>query len=123
MGLPNQAQINSALRSVGVAAGTTASVFVLLGALSPDQSTAALAAVHQILDGAENIAGGFSKLIYVIGPVVVLWCAKWGINAQSLQSILKTLTEKHKDDAKIEGKIVVSPDVAAAVPSSQVVSK
>ena len=122
MQVPSQNQINTAFRYAGSAVAWAGGAFVFLGVLSPDQSSALIADMHQITDGLQQAIGGVSKAVVVIGPVIGIYLAKVGYSSGNLPNILKTLTSQHPE-AQIQGQIVVPADVAAAVPSAQVVSK
>lgn len=119
----SSAQVNAALRHGGTAAGTLVTIFTVLGVLSPEQSADVIAAVHQITDGLQQVVGGASKIILIVGPIIAGFAAKGAVNAASLRSILTRITDPKRPEVEIEGKIIVPAAVAAAVPSTQVVAK
>lgn len=143
-----EGQVNAGLRHVGTAAGTTVAVFTVLGMLSADQAAGVLAGVHEMTDGLQHVFGGASKVLYIVGPIAMVWMGKIAVGSASIQSQAKSLfaaasgptTPKTNEataailnaasslpqvnpDVRIEGKIIASAEVAAAVPSDKVVSR
>jgi hypothetical protein len=121
MQVPTQDQVNAALRHVGTATATAATVFVVLGLLNADQSAAVIADMKDITDGLGQAVGGFSKLLIVVGPVAALWFGKGAVAAASLHRQLTSIVGN--PTVKVDGKIIVPPAVADAVPSDKVVAK
>lgn len=81
--LPTKAQLATAARYAGAAAGTAASVGAVLGVLTPDQSAAIVADVKAIIDDMTNLFGDVSKLVLLVMPIAVLWLGKIGYNSAS----------------------------------------
>ena len=91
MGLPTENQVNAALRHVGTASASVASVFVVLGFLTPDQSQAIIADMQQIVAGLQQAFGGFSKLAIIVGPIFAGLMATFAAKSGSVTSIIATL--------------------------------
>jgi hypothetical protein len=120
MKLPTADQVNAGLKHIGTAGATVATVAAVFGFIPQDKVTEITADLHQIADGLTNAFGGFSKLFMILGPIAAVWFGKRAMTSQSLTNQLISVTSH--DDVKIDGKIVVPADVAAAVPSDQVVA-
>jgi hypothetical protein len=122
MNLPTENQVNAALRHVGTATASAASVFVVLGFLSPEQAQAVIADMQQIVDGLQQVFGGFSKLLIVIGPVFATvmagFAAKSGGAANLVASVLKIATGPASPAAAEAQKAIVQATVAIAKDSS-----
>ena len=94
--IPSENQVNSVLRHVGTSAASVASVFVVLGFLTPDQAQEVIASMQDIVAGLTQAFGGFSKLALIIGPVfatvMATLAAKSGTAASLLATVLKIAT-------------------------------
>ena len=119
MELPTENQVNAALRHVGTASASVASVFVVLGFLTPDQSSAVIADMQEIVAGLQQAFGGFSKLALVLGPVLATVMATYAAKSGSAASMIGALIKiTHKtntiaaDDAKAAIVNVVAPALA-----------
>lgn len=110
------AQRNYASSLAGVVA-----VVIALGAVDPTTAHSMVDAFQQMMDGLGQFVMGAKKLYLVAAPVVVMLCAKYAGVAASLKGRLTSIA--NDPDVKIEGKIIAPPEVAAAVPSNQVVAK
>ncbi len=78
MSLPSQSQIYAALRYAGTAAGSVASIGVLIGLLGPDQSQALVASFQQVINDLIQLFGDTYKFALLAVPVVTLWLARIG---------------------------------------------
>lgn len=96
-------------------------VVTFLGAVDHDTANSMVAAFQQMMDGLGMVVGGAKKLYILAAPIVIGIIAKYAGNAGSLKGRLLSITAD--PTVKIEGQIVVPAEVAAAVPSTQVVSK
>ena len=118
MALPTENQVNAALRHVGTASASVASVFVVLGFLSPEQSAAVIADMQQIVAGLQQAFGGFSKLALVLGPVMATvmatYAAKSGSAASMLGNLIK-MTHNSNAPAADEAKAAIVNVVAPAL--------
>jgi hypothetical protein len=81
--MPTRAQLATAGRYAGAAAGTAASVAAVLGVMTPEQSAAFVADVHAIIDDMANLFGDVSKLVLLVLPIATLWLGKIGYNKSS----------------------------------------
>jgi hypothetical protein len=112
----------SAITKHGVTAGATA--FTVLGALAflpADQVSAAIIKLQVIGDDINKLTADVGGLVVFLGPGVVLLMGKMAAARASVTGALKTITAAPAKEAKIEGVIVTTPAVAAAVPSAKVV--
>ena len=117
----DQNEVTTALRYAGSAAVWSGGALVFLGVLSPEQSTALIADVHQMTDGLQQAFGGFSKAIVLIAPIVGVYLAKVGVTSSSLTNLIKKVIGN--DKVQLDGKLIVPSEVANAVPSEKVVAK
>ena len=113
-------QVNAGLRHLGTASVTAVTILGGLGVLSSDQLSSVIDALHQVTGGLEQVFGGVSKLVLVLGPIAAIWFGKGAVTAASLRGQLRSITSNPK--AEIRGEIVVPASVAAAVPSDKVVA-
>lgn len=95
-------------------------VVVALGAVDHDTANAMVAAFQQMMDGLGMMVGGAKKLYLLAAPIAVTLIAKYAGTASSLKSRLISIT--NDKTVEIQGQIVVPAEVAAAVPSKQVVA-
>lgn len=120
MDLPTANQVNSVLRHVGTASASVASVFMVLGFLTPEQSQAVIADMQQIVAGLQQAFGGFSKLIIVVGPVFAGLMATFAAKSGSAASLLSTLTKiAHSNTPVADDAKIAIANAAAALPEVQ----
>ena len=74
MALPDNDQVNSALRHVYTGVGVATATLVVVG-LSQGDATTIGAAVHKIGDGAASIIMGISMLVPVVSGFYASWSA------------------------------------------------
>jgi ABC-type transporter Mla subunit MlaD len=117
----NEKVVYSALRHVGTAGATAATIFGVLGLLTPDQVATFTAAMKEVMDGLQQTIGGISKLVVVLGPVfAALMAGLAGSSATLTAQIKSVLANKN---VELKGTLEVPPAVANSVPSPQVVPK
>jgi hypothetical protein len=83
MNLPSQDQINSALRSIGITAGTIGSIAALAGVMSADQAAAFAADMQALVKDLTATFSDFSKLVLLLMPIITVYLARLGIKAAS----------------------------------------
>ena len=93
MPLPTENQVNAALRHVGTATASVASVFVVFGFLTPDQAQAVIADMQQIIGGLQQAFGGFSKLALLLGPIFATLMATYAAKSGTVISMLASLNK------------------------------
>jgi len=93
MPLPTENQVNAALRHVGTATASAASVFVVFGFLTPDQAQAVIADMQQIIGGLQQAFGGFSKLALLLGPIFATLMATYAAKSGTVISMLASLNK------------------------------
>lgn len=81
------------LAQIGSNGMTALTVLGVLGFLSPEQSTALIAAIHQFNDGLVQTFGALGKMWIILGPLVAALFVKLGISTPTVQNILATLTK------------------------------
>lgn len=96
-------------------------VVTFLGVVDPVTAHAMVDAIQQMMDGLGQFIGGAKQLYLLAAPVVIGLCAKYAGSAASLTGRLTSISTD--PNVRIEGKIVAPPEVAANVPSNQVVAK
>jgi len=98
MKLPSQDQINSLLRQGYTAAGTAFTIAAMVAIIPQDAVQPAVAALHEIGDGLQQAFGGVSKLVVILGPVVIGLSARAAAFAVSLKSqVAKVHDASHGD--------------------------
>src|SRR5271165_2094015 len=102
MQLPTSEQVSAAMRHVGTATATATAMMALLGVLNQDQVQAVVVDVHQITDGLQQVFGGASKLVVLLGPIAALYFGKVAFASASLRSQLKSITTNRK--VEIQGQ-------------------
>jgi hypothetical protein len=112
---PTQAQVFSGLRSAGVALGTVFTVLGTLGAISPDAASAIVAQLQLVGDDLHQLVGDGWKLGLLLAPIVTVWLAKLGMNAQSNKSLVAKV--QALPDAQV---IVTDPKLAQGIPGVKV---
>lgn len=119
--VPTAPQVDATLRHVYTSVATIFTMLSVLAIVPADQVQPAINALHRVGDDVKALMGDLSALWIILGPIVIGFVAKAAAFSASLRSQLKAVTSNKQ--VQIEGKIVVPADVAAAVPSPQVVSK
>jgi len=93
MALPTENQVNAALRHVGTAAASAASVFVVFGFLTPEQAQSVIADMQDIVGGLQQAFGGFSKLALLLGPIFTTLMATYAAKSGTVFNLLATLNK------------------------------
>lgn len=94
------------LAQVGSNGMTALTVLGVLGFLSPEQSTALIAAIHEFNDGLVQTFGALGKMWIILGPLVAGIFVKLGISNPTVQNILATLTKAATSGTPTEQKAV-----------------
>lgn len=105
---PSGDTINSGLRHIYTATGTTVAIFLLLG-LSGSDGTTITNAVHKIGDGVASIAAGISMLIPVVSGIYAM-----------LSTTLKSRLTAISKSPEVKQIVVSTAAVADSVPSDKV---
>ncbi len=117
MNLPSQDQIYSALRSVGITAGTIGTLAAAFGVMTPDQAAAFATDVQALVKDLTATFGDLSKLVLLLLPIITVLLAHWGIKAASIKSQIACV-EAHP----AAHVITTDPKLAAGIPGVQVVN-
>jgi Mn2+/Fe2+ NRAMP family transporter len=115
----SSAQVRAGLRHVATASVTAATVLGTLGLLSADQTRDIISGLQQLGNGLQDVFGGASKVIIILGPIAAGWIAKVAVTSASLKSQLTAISQNKQ--VQIDGKIIVPESVANEVPSNKVV--
>lgn len=110
----------AATRNYVSAAAGAGTIFAVLGLIDADQAKGLVDGAQQFMDGLGQMVGGAQKVLIIVGPIGLAVCAKIAGLSATLKGRMKSITADPQ--VKIEGKIIVPPEVAAAVPGNQVVS-
>src|ERR1700722_4942413 len=81
MNMPTQAEINTALRYGGTAAGSVATVFTMFGLIPADSAHQIVEAFQKLMTDLQLVVGDLYVLAALIFPVVVGILAKLGWNS------------------------------------------
>lgn len=113
MALPTAQQVDAALRHAYTSAGTVLAICALAAVIPKEDVQPILDALHQIGDGLEQVFGGASKLVIIIGPVVAVWMGKIAAAKAGFLSQLKSVTAA----ASVPENIVQKTEMIAATNS------
>lgn len=114
-----QNQVSAATRHLVTAGGTAVTILGALALLPADKVADAVTGLQMLGDHLQLVFGDLSKLWLILGPVLIGFAVKGATFAASLKGQLKSITSNPA--VKVEGTIVTTPSVAAAVPSDKVV--
>lgn len=84
------------------AATSAATAFTIMGAMSiitPDQAQQLTAALHQLSDSIVSGYGALFKMWVILGPVIMVWLAKLGINSSTVAGLIGHLLQKAQGPA------------------------
>lgn len=112
--VPTRAQFSSFGRHIVSYVGGAVTVGVAMHFATADQGSQLTTGVTQIVTGIDSIVGGIATLFAVGSALYAGWTAS---PASQMKAVVGN------PDNKIEGQIVTTPAIAAAVPNAQVVSK
>lgn len=124
--MADTAQLNAGLRHVYTAAGTALTIGTLLAVIPQESVQPTLDALHQMGDGLQQVFGGASKLVTVLGPVVVAFATKYAVGSASFRSRLAGLVasvnapDKAVEKAALVAAVDQVPGVAAAATAPEV---
>ena len=123
MNIPSSDTINSLLRQGYTAAGTAFTIAAMVAIIPQDAVQPAVTALHEVGDGLQQAFGGVSKLVVILGPVIVGLSARAAAFAVSLKSqVAKVRDASHTDLVAVVSQ--VSPGIlakaTAALPGVQV---
>jgi hypothetical protein len=123
MQMPSSDQVSSLLRQGYTAAGTAFTIAAMVAVIPQDAVQPAIAALHEVGDGLQQAFGGVSKLVVILGPVVMGLSARAAAFAVSLKSqVAKVHDASHAD--LVNAVSEVSPSTlakaTAALPGVQV---
>lgn len=118
MKLPTLNQVYTALRYAGMSAGSIASLFVVLGVLSPDQSAGLVASFQQVVNDLIQLFGDTYKFALLAIPVLTLWLGKIGYTSASPAK--QAAAVQALPTAQVT---TTDPKLAAAVPGVTLVDK
>src|SRR6185312_3658978 len=136
MNLPTENQTAAALRHVYTAAATVLGLAAVVAVVPKEQVQPILDSLHQIGDGVQQVIGGFSKLMVIVGPIVGVWMARLAAGSASFKSQLASVAKqasapgnpenaKQMVEATAELPVVakvVAPAIAPEVASDKVVA-
>jgi hypothetical protein len=136
MNLPTEGQVSAALRHVYTSAGTVLAIGTIVAVVPQDQVQPIMDALRQVGDGLQQVFGGVSKLVIIVGPIVAAWMAKIAATSASFKSQLKSVTAAASAPEAVEQKQdmlaatasipevekIVAPTVADTVPNDKVVA-
>lgn len=137
MNVPTQAQVSAALRHVYTSAATVLAIGTIVAVVPQDQVQPIMDALRQTGDGLQQVFGGVSKLVLIIGPIIAALSGKAAFASAGfgpqLRSIFNIIAKPGNADQKAqvlaataaipEVQKIVAPDVAATVPSDKVVAQ
>lgn len=78
----------AALRYVGSNVSGGLMIFVVLGAMSPDQSAIIIAKMHVMYQATQDFVGAFASIWYIIFPIISGMLLKMGINSSGFGAMM-----------------------------------
>lgn len=138
MPLPSANQVDAALRHAYTAAGTVLALGAVVAVVPQESVQPIMDALRQTGDGLQQVFGGMSKLLVIVGPIVGAWMAKIAATKAGFTSQLKSVTAAASAPENVEQKkemlaatasipevkkVIAEPEIAAATPSAKVVSQ
>ena len=91
------------------AATSLATVFTMMGAvsvISPEQAQELIADLHGLNDSIVSAYGYLVKMWVILGPVIIFWLGKLGVNSSTVKGLIANLLKTAQGPA--------SPDAAEA---------
>jgi len=124
-------KVNTALRYIGSNISGGLMIFVVLGAMTPEQSSAVIANMHKMYAASQDFIGAFANIWYIIFPMVSAWLLKMGVNSSGFSVMMDKIFAAAKagnKDAQLQivnaaaapeigTKAIINP-VLAAEPST-----
>ena len=81
-------KINTAWRYLGSNVSGGLMIFVVLGAMTPEQSASVLANMHKMYAATQDFVGAFANIWYIVFPIVSAWLLKMGVNSSGFGSMM-----------------------------------
>lgn len=119
-------KVNAALRYVASNVSGGLMIFVVLGAMTPEQSASVLANMHKMYSATQDFIGAFANIWYIVFPIASAWLLKMGVNSSGFGSMMDKIFAAAKagdPDAKrtiinaaaspdIGTTAIINPDIA-----------
>lgn len=108
-------KINTAVRYLGSNVSGGLMIFVVLGAMSPEQSAAVLLNMHKMYSATQDFIGAFANVWYIIFPIASAWLLKMGVNSSGfgvmMNKVFAAAKAGNKDAAVAIVTAAASPDL------------
>ena len=76
------------MRYAGSSATMAFTIFAILANMSPENQAAFMAALHQFNDSILSAYGALTKMWVIVGPALLIWMAKMGIDSGKIKAIV-----------------------------------
>jgi hypothetical protein len=106
-------KVNTAFRYLGSNLSGGLMIFVVLGAMSPDQSASVLLNMHKMYAATQDFVGAFANVWYIVFPIASGYLLKIGVNSSGFGSMMGKILLAAKSGNKEAQVSIVS---AAAAP-------
>jgi hypothetical protein len=110
--MPTDAQVSAALRHVYTSAGTVLAIGAIVAVVPQEQVQPIMDALRQVGDGMQQVFGGVSKLVVIVGPIVAAWMAKIAATSASFKSQLRSVTATASAPANVTEKVALATATA-----------
>lgn len=118
--LPNK--INTALRYAGSNVSGGLMIFVVLGAMTPEQSATVIAKMHVMYQATQDFVGAFASIWYIIFPVISAWLLKMGVNSSGFGVMMDKVFAAAKAGNKDAAVALVSAAASPAIGTTSIVN-
>lgn len=81
-------KINAALRYLGSNVSGGLMIFVVLGAMTPEQSASVIANTHKMYSATQDFIGAFANIWYIVFPIASAWLLKMGVNSSGFGAMM-----------------------------------
>lgn len=83
----SQNKLNAGLRYAGTSAATLFAIFGAMQFVTPEQVAQLTAAVHEFNQSILSAYGALTKMWVILGPVLIFWLGKAGVQSSSIKSL------------------------------------
>jgi hypothetical protein len=108
-------KVNTAIRYIGSNVSGGLAIFVVLGAMSPEQSAIVLAKMHVMYSATQDFVGAFASIWYIIFPIASAYLLKLGVNSSGFGNMMDKIfkaAQSGNESAKLQiVNAAASPDI------------
>jgi len=106
-------KVNAGLRYVASNVSGGLAIFVILGAMSPEQSALVLSKMHVMYQATQDFVGAFASIWYIVFPILSAYLLKMGVNSSGFGVMMDKIFKAAQSGNKAAQLSIVN---AAAAP-------